>query len=246
MEIPQPPAISAYVLAGGRSSRMGTDKALLQLGGKPLIAHAVAKVRSLCADVTILSSNTALASYAPLLADTHPNCGPIGGLEAALLHSPHAWNLFLSVDMPFVPTDLLRTWLSYSLYRQDAARIHLLRTKDGPQPGLCLVHRDILPSLTASIARREYKLLRAFQAAAAEIATHTHLASDKILSITPLDLPNNASHSEHSEEPPYFFSSAAPQLLAARHLWSANLNTPEDFAEAEEHIDALDHGTDSR
>jgi molybdenum cofactor guanylyltransferase len=72
--------ISGYVLAGGRSSRMGTDKSLLPLAGKSLIQHAVAKLLRVCADVHILGSNPALAAYAPLVPDIHPNCGPIGGI----------------------------------------------------------------------------------------------------------------------------------------------------------------------
>ena len=81
-----PPELGGYVLAGGRSSRMGTDKALLLLAGKPLIAHAVVKLGRLCQDVRVLSANSALAPYAPLVPDLHPDCGPIGGIEVALTH----------------------------------------------------------------------------------------------------------------------------------------------------------------
>ena len=82
------PPISGYVLAGGRSSRMRTDKSLLLLAGKPLIQQAVTKLGRVCAEVHILSANPALAAYAPLIPDIHPGCGPIGGMEAALAHSP--------------------------------------------------------------------------------------------------------------------------------------------------------------
>jgi hypothetical protein len=58
--------VAGYVLAGGRSSRMGTDKALLELAGKPLIEHAVAKLRRICANVAILGSNPALAQLEAL------------------------------------------------------------------------------------------------------------------------------------------------------------------------------------
>src|ERR1039457_2185492 len=95
MPMTTPLPISGYVLAGGRSSRMGTDKALLQLAGKPLIAHAVAKLRRICADVHILGSKPALAAFAPLVPDLHPNCGPVGGMEAALAHSTQDWSLIL-------------------------------------------------------------------------------------------------------------------------------------------------------
>src|SRR5271156_1644278 len=99
--------VGGYVLAGGRSSRMGRDKALLELGGKPLALHAVTKLQRVCSDVHILSENRELSAYAPLVSDLHPGCGPIGGIEAAFAHSTHEWNLFLPVDMPFFPSALL-------------------------------------------------------------------------------------------------------------------------------------------
>ena len=78
------PPVGGYVLAGGRSSRMGRDKALLELAGKPLVLHAVTKLRRVCAEVSVLSDNPELARYAPLVRDLHAGCGPMGGIEAAL------------------------------------------------------------------------------------------------------------------------------------------------------------------
>ena len=54
--------VGGYVLAGGKSSRMGRDKALLELAGKPLVLHAVTKLRRVCADVHILSGNSGIGS----------------------------------------------------------------------------------------------------------------------------------------------------------------------------------------
>src|ERR1700754_3091471 len=96
--------IGAYILAGGRSMRMGRDKALLELAGKPLIQHAVIKLTRLTGDVNILSSRPELAQFATLVPDLHENCGPVGGLEAAFAHTRRDWMLVLPVDMPFVPT----------------------------------------------------------------------------------------------------------------------------------------------
>lgn len=93
--------VGGYVLAGGKSSRMGRDKALLELAGKPLVLHAVTKLQRVCEDVHILSGNRELAEYAPLVEDLHPGCGPIGGIEAAFGHSGHEWILLMPVDMPF-------------------------------------------------------------------------------------------------------------------------------------------------
>ena len=90
---------------------MGRDKALLELAGKPLVQHAVTKLGRVCADVHILSERQELANYAPLVGDLHRGCGPLGGIEAAFEHSQHEWNLFMPVDMPFLPTSFLSGWV---------------------------------------------------------------------------------------------------------------------------------------
>jgi molybdopterin-guanine dinucleotide biosynthesis protein A len=228
-----PLPIGGYVLAGGRSSRMGTDKALLQLAGKPLIAHAVAKLRGLCAEVTILGANPALAAYAPLLGDTHPGCGPIGGMEAALKHSPHAWCLFLAVDMPFLPGAFMQSWMArWAQEEDDAARIRLFTADARPQPGFCLLHRDVLPFLSEGILRGDFKLMRVFDGAARELALRNGVATESVLWSRPFNLEERSLLPGMNE--------IASAQLAARPLWFANLNTPEDFAVAEEHLAALD------
>src|ERR1035441_7897306 len=138
MPMTTPLPISGYVLAGGRSSRMGTDKALLQLAGKPLIAHAVAKLRRICTDVHILSPNPALAAYAPLVPDLHPSCGPVGGMEAALAHSTHDWSLILAVDLPFLPAAILYRWASHTVAPTETNRVAMFTADGRPQPAVCL------------------------------------------------------------------------------------------------------------
>lgn len=159
------PQVGGYVLAGGKSSRMGTDKALLEMGGKPLVAHAVAKLQRICADVHILTSSPALAEFAPLVRDLHPKCGPIGGIEAALDHSGFEWNLILPVDLPFVPADFLRTWVRRVLDRP-GTRVAYFNVLGIPQPTLALIRREAAPSITAAIERGDYKLRPVLEAAA--------------------------------------------------------------------------------
>ncbi len=96
----------------GKSSRMGRDKALLELAGKPLVRHAVKKLRRVCMDVQILSDNEELASYAPLVRDMHPGCGPMAGMEAALRTLAASSGIcFMPVDMPFLPTAFISGWV---------------------------------------------------------------------------------------------------------------------------------------
>src|SRR6185437_8626930 len=82
-----PADVNGYVLAGGKSSRMGRDKAMLELAGKPLVQRAVEKLRRVCAEVFVVGNRPELEAYAPVVQDLHEECGPLGGIEAALLRS---------------------------------------------------------------------------------------------------------------------------------------------------------------
>jgi molybdopterin-guanine dinucleotide biosynthesis protein A len=220
--------ISGYVLAGGRSSRMGTDKAFLQLAGKPLIAHAVAKLRRICADVHILGSSPALADYAPLVPDLHLDCGPVGGIEAALAHSPRDWNLILPVDVPFLPATVLESWAAAIVDPAETARVAMFTVDGRPQAAVCLLHKEIVPSIAAAVALNELKLLAVLEASAEVLALQHERPLDQFLRQTPL------------ESLPSSLAGITSEQQAAIHLWFANLNAPGDFAEAEAHIAALD------
>jgi molybdopterin-guanine dinucleotide biosynthesis protein A len=227
-----PVEVGGYILAGGKSSRMGADKALLQLAGKPLIQHAVTKVRRTCAEVHILGNNPALAAFAPLVPDVHPNCGPIGGMEAALMHSSHDWNLFLAVDMPFLPTAYISGWVYAwpTAFGDFGPGIRMFTANGGPQPGFCLMHKDVLPYLSLAIRRGEFKVMQVFEEVGRELPSG--------LWNTPAPGLETRSIKGYPRSRSWEALTEAQQ--AASHLWFANLNTPEDFALAEAHGDALD------
>jgi molybdenum cofactor guanylyltransferase len=83
------------ILAGGRSVRMGRDKARLRVAGRTLLGHVRRTAESLGLDVRVIRK------------DLVPRCGPLGGIYTGLKTSGHAAELFLSCDMPFVTVDLL-------------------------------------------------------------------------------------------------------------------------------------------
>jgi len=234
-----PVEVGGYVLAGGKSSRMGRNKALLALGGEPLVCHAVKKLRRVCRDVRILTGDSELSAYAPLVPDLHPGCGPMGGMEAGLLHSTFEWNLFLAVDMPFVPSTLISDWLRVWLEedeRREGARVRMFTVDGRPQPGFCLLHKEVAPFLSAALEQGQYKLLPVLEAAGRELALKPGLPPGAGCwnVLTPgLRSIAGERRSEESRD-----TTEAQQ--AAQHLWFANLNTPEDFAEAEKHLNALD------
>lgn len=112
-----PSPFSALLLAGGRSTRMGRDKALLPhpVSGLPLLAHQAALLRSLPGCAELLLSAPADRGYAldgplagaRLVADAAPDCGPLAGLAAGLSAATQPRLLVLAVDLPFVAADLL-------------------------------------------------------------------------------------------------------------------------------------------
>jgi molybdenum cofactor guanylyltransferase len=231
------PPVGGYVLAGGKSSRMGRDKALLELAGKPLVLHAVTKLRRVCVEVSILGGNFELEAYAPVVQDLHNGCGPMAGIEAALLSSRYDWNLILPVDVPFLPTFLLDDWL-WSVLHEPVRDIKLsmLAVDNAPHPALLIIHRDIAPYLTASLERGEFKLLPALRFAVGDIAVRRKLKVKNVFAEMQWDETQARSAIDKME-------GQYPRNEAQTKNWSrwfANLNTPEEFADAELHLDALD------
>ncbi len=235
---PVPASVSGYVLAGGRSSRMGRDKALLELAGRPLVEHAVMKLRRLAAEVKVLSGNPALGAYAPVVEDLHPGCGPMSGIEAALADARYDWSLILPVDVPFLPTAFLAWWVGSVLGSEErGGRLAMFRVGEIPQPTLLMVHREVLPYLTEALARGDYKLFPVLDAAARDIAARRELLVGRVFLHLPWD--ENAVFPE-MPWPGNGWWKLADEQQREKSRWFANLNTPEEFAEAEKSVGALD------
>ncbi|HEY6412764.1 MAG TPA: molybdenum cofactor guanylyltransferase [Edaphobacter sp.] len=223
--------VGGYVLAGGKSLRMGSDKALMELAGKPLVQHAVVKLRRLCADVHLLGNRNELTVYAPLVCDVHEGRGPLGGIEAALGHSRHDWNLFMPVDMPFLPTAFLAWWMQMALAREkEGTRMAMLTVDGRPQPALCLLHKDVEPYVKQAMEQGGYKLFRVFEEAERGL-------SGGLFNLAWSEKQEFSVLSGCRDEPWCRLTKAQEE---ARRLWFANVNTLEEFAEAQDFVDALD------
>src|ERR1700688_4249125 len=133
------PDLTAFILAGGKSTRMGADKAFVILDGQTLLARALELAHSVTRDVHIVGDPPNFSSFAPFLEDVFPDCGPLGGIHAALRASPTDLNLILAVDTPLVSPALLRYLITRSK-NSPAAAVTLVRTNEGSQP-LCAVYR---------------------------------------------------------------------------------------------------------
>jgi len=132
------PDVSAFILAGGKSTRMGTDKAFVTLNGRTLLARLLEVVRSVTTDVRIVGDAAKFAAFAPVVEDVFPACGPLGGIHAALRASTSELNLILAVDVPFVSFALLQFLMAHA--RNSDASVTVPRINQGWQP-LCAVYR---------------------------------------------------------------------------------------------------------
>lgn len=101
--------ISIAIQAGGRSSRMGRDKALVKLGGRPLIEHVLARVDGLGDDLFITTNDPDLLAYLGIrmVGDRQPGAGALHGLETALRGAEGHHVLLLACDAPFVSRPLV-------------------------------------------------------------------------------------------------------------------------------------------
>lgn len=152
--------LTAFVLAGGRSSRMGRDKAFLEFEGQSLLARALRLAQSVASEVRIVGPVSKFAAFGCVVEDTFPDRGPLGGIHAALSSSLTDLNLILAVDMPFLTTAFLA-------YLRDRARssdavVIIPRTHDGWQP-LCAIYRRHFATVAqAALNSGENKIDRLF------------------------------------------------------------------------------------
>lgn len=145
-----------FVVAGGRSLRMGRDKALLPWAGATLLDDAVARLRLACPDVRILCGPVPRYEDrgVPLVTDLVDGAGPLAGLEAALLAAGGRPVLLLGVDLPFVTA----ATLSFLLGRLEGTDAVVPAPEQMPQP-LCAAYApSCLPPVRARLRAGERRM----------------------------------------------------------------------------------------
>jgi molybdenum cofactor guanylyltransferase len=142
--------ISAFVLAGGQSTRMGTDKAFVVLEGRTLLARALNLVSTLTSDVRILGSRTKFGAFGTVVEDEFPDHGPLAGIHAALRASISDLNLILAVDMPFVRTKFLQYLTQRASAHSATVTVPLA---EGHWQPLCAVYRKSFADVAQSALR---------------------------------------------------------------------------------------------
>ena len=101
--------IEAYILAGGKSSRMGTDKGLILFHGKPLIERIIYELNPLFERIVIVSNNPVYKKFdIEVIEDLIQDAGPAGGIHAAFSHAQTVKIFIVSCDMPFISAEAVQ------------------------------------------------------------------------------------------------------------------------------------------
>ncbi len=153
------PEREAVIFAGGKSSRMGQDKALLPFGGYSTLAeYQYRRLLPLFDRVSLSAKGDKFPFDAPRIYDQDSDTSsPMVALASVLEQAQHEVVFVLSVDMPFVDTPLIERLYSAHADHPDA-RIVLAASPQGTEPLCALYRRDLLPQITALLERGEHRM----------------------------------------------------------------------------------------
>lgn len=197
--------VHGFVLAGGKSSRMGVDKATVNFGGRPMVEIAVEKLRGFCAEVSIAGNREDLSGFAPVVVEARVECGPGAGVEAGLKACTQPWALFVPVDVPLVPAEFLRLWVEEALrVGMSVSYLGVL----GKQPAFCLLQRERLASFSRLMDGGERRLAVLLQLVASEDGCASRMYDER-------DLYGDPEYRRPDQ--------------AMLERWFANVNTPDDL-----------------
>jgi len=143
--------LAAFVLAGGKSSRMGTDKAFLEYRGRTLLALALELAHSVSSSVFVVGSRGKFERYSAVIEDIFPDQGPLAGIHAALRSAQADLNLMIAVDMPSLSPQFLQYLIDRA--RNSTASVTVPRTEGRWHP-LCAVYRSTFSVLAENALRQ--------------------------------------------------------------------------------------------
>lgn len=157
--------ITAVILAGGRSLRMGVDKTQLPLGGLPMVARATASMEAIASETIIVTNRPDelpleyIDSDVIILKDEVAYQGPLGGLATALPVASQDWILAVAADMPWVNPDVIKTLYSYI----DNHDVVIAVGENGPEPLLALYRKEtVLPAAREVIETGRRRIVAMF------------------------------------------------------------------------------------
>jgi molybdopterin-guanine dinucleotide biosynthesis protein A len=173
--------VAAFVLAGGKSSRMGQDKAALALAGKTLLERAVGIARAASGQVGVVGSGESTRKIAaqlglPIVVDVFSDQGPLAGIHAAL-ESQYArgLNFILAVDTPVITPQFVRYIVKRACSSE--ALVTVARAGGILHPLCAVYRREFVKRAQAALREHRNKIEAAFDQAALDVISEADLAA---------------------------------------------------------------------
>lgn len=144
--------VGAFILAGGVSSRMKRDKALLEVGGVALLARTARLLESVVGAPSVIGDSSTYESFGlRVIGDEWPGAGPLGGIATALSASSASWNLVVACDLPYLTAE----WLRFLVARAAASAADAVLPMNtlGAEPLCAMYHKRGEPAIRAALER---------------------------------------------------------------------------------------------
>ncbi|HHS96775.1 MAG TPA: molybdenum cofactor guanylyltransferase [Chloroflexi bacterium] len=156
-----PLSVTGVILAGGASRRIGRDKALLELGGRPLIAIVAERLASVCREVIVASGSAPRYTDLglPVVTDRFPGVGVLAGIHAGLSVASHEVAVVVACDMPFLNPRLLRAFVGWA----EGFDVAILRRGGNVEPLHAAYRRTCLPAIEAAIRAGRRRVISFFE-----------------------------------------------------------------------------------
>lgn len=156
--------MSAAILAGGKSTRMGKDKSLLDINGRSVIEKIFIKTQELCKDTIIIANEQEKYQFlnAKIYQDRYPGKGPLSGLESALFYTDSDYVLVSACDTPFISNNVYQ-FLIGILEKEPQLDAVVPKFKNKLHPLSGIYHRRILKDIQCCIAKNDLRVISFFQ-----------------------------------------------------------------------------------
>lgn len=155
--------ISTYILCGGKSSRMGSEKRLVFFNGKTFVGHVFEAIIPLCDTVFLVANpdNKEKYAYPDTITDIYADKGPVGGIYTALEHSHSENSLILSCDVPLLTTALLEELIT--LHHKGNADITVVEDHDHVHPLIGIYGKNVKHLFETAVLQDELRLMKVLE-----------------------------------------------------------------------------------
>lgn len=146
----------AYILSGGKSSRMGKDKGMLELDNKSFISCIAEQLRHVTDQVYLISDHISHDVFEiPRISDAVKGIGPLGGIYTALIHSEVEKNIIVSCDTPFVRKEMF----DYLLKKHENIDVSVVSSQDKIHPLIGVYSKNCNKPIEQAIHSGQFKLM---------------------------------------------------------------------------------------